>query len=86
MQESARLRFLAPTPLLEEEGNAGIPALNPDGVHPVLAHWPRAVAAFTAYNDPVNPVQIEFSKIFKKGLNGKESYACSGHLKMLHAW
>src|SRR2546426_3457721 len=66
------------SPLLEEEGNHGTPALVPDGEDPLFPHRPRAWAAFTSHNHPTDPLQIEFSQVFQEGFDGEKSDSGGG--------
>ena len=47
------------TPLLEEKGDLRAPALVADAQHPLSVHRPRSRSRLSAYDDPVDPVEIQ---------------------------
>ena len=45
-------------PLFEEERDSGVPAYRLDLVDPLRVHWPRARAALSTHNHPMDSGQI----------------------------
>ena len=48
----------SPSPLLEEEGYAGILAISLDAPHPSWINWSSAVSALTTYYHPFDTIKV----------------------------
>src|SRR5690349_2083674 len=69
IQFPSRVRLPHPSPLFEEERDSRDFALLFNAEHPVRLHWPRAVAALAANDDPVDVGQVDLAQILQERLD-----------------
>ena len=74
------------SPLLEEERDTGASALIADRQYPILSHWSRPGAALATDDDPVDPLEVDSSEIFKQRFDGEEADAGGRIAKVFNAW
>src|SRR6185503_12416793 len=63
-----------PAPLLEKERQAGMGALVANRFDPRALHRARTVAALAADDDPMNPPEIDRTKVLQQGLHREKPY------------
>src|SRR5271163_176885 len=83
LQMAAGLVLSHPTPLLEEERDAGSLALHEDREHPLLFHRARTMTAFAANDHPIDCAQVNLAEVFEQRLDGQKANARRCALKTL---
>lgn len=70
LEHSAGLGFVNPTPLLEEKRHSLTPAMVAQFENPLRLHRASPSTAFTADNNPMDPVKIDRPKTLQQRLHG----------------